>query len=141
MPDVKPLDLTAWLPEYLRDTWHRHPRGASIRTVVPDGPAAVAADPEWFGQVIDFVIDNACRYGATLAPVTVTVARRGSDIVVTVVNEGVNIPEAERGRVFQQPGRGLTLAAYIVRSLGGKIAALPQKGGARIAILLPAAGA
>lgn len=138
---MQPLDLTAWLPAYLREKWHDHPRDLSISVVVPDGPALVAADPVQLAQVIDIIVDNAFRYGATLTPVNVTVARRGSDILLTVVNEGANIPEADRGRVFDQPGRGLTTAAGIVRSFGGKIVALPQRGGARIAILLPAASA
>lgn len=138
---MPPLDLTTWLPAYLREKWHEHPRDLSLSVVVPDGPAVVAADPARLAQVIDIVVDNGFRHGGTLTPVVVTVTRRGGDILLTVVNEGNNIPEAERGRVFATPGRGLTTAAEIVRSLGGKIAALPQRGGARIAILLPAVGA
>lgn len=138
---MPPLDLTTWLPAYLREKWHDHPRDLSLTVVVPDGPALVAADAGQLAQVIDIVVDNGFRHGRTLTPVIVTVTRRGSDILLTVVNEGANIPEAERGRVFEQPGRGLTTAAHIVRSLGGKIVALPQRGGARIAILLPAVNA
>lgn len=135
---MSPLDLTVWLPKYLHDKWDDHPRGVAIRTVVPDGPAVVAVDPARLAQVIDTLVDNGFKHGMNFTLVTVTVARRDRDILLTVVNEGTNIPEAERGRVFEQPGRALTKAAEIVRSLGGKIAALPQRGGARIAILLPA---
>lgn len=60
--------------------------------------------------------------------------------MLTVGNLGRNIPEADRGRVFATPGRGLTVAAEIVRSFGGKVSALPHRGGARVAIVLPAAG-
>lgn len=135
------LDLTAWMPAYLREKWHDHPRGASLVTAVPDGPAFVVAEPTRLAQVIDIVVDNAFKHGRTATPVTVTIARRGMDILLTVVNEGTNIPEAERGQVFEQPGRGLATAAGIVRSFGGKIVALPQRGGARIAILLPSVAA
>lgn len=136
MPAPTPLDLSTWLPAHVAT----QSRGALLRVVVPDSPAPVAVDPERFGQVLDIIIDNAFRYGTPGTPVIVTVARRGSDIVLTVENEGQNIPEADRGRVFAQPGRGLTAAAEIVRSFGCKIVALPHRTGARIAILLPAAG-
>ena len=140
MPAPTPLDLTAWLPAHFAALWHDHPRGFSISVVVPAGPAVVNVDPAAFATAIDAIVDNAFRYGATLTPVVVAVFRRGGDILLTVENLGRNIPETDRGRVFQQPGRGLTTAAEIVRSFGGKIAAMPHEVGARIAVLLPAAG-
>jgi signal transduction histidine kinase len=137
---VEPLNLTAWLPEHFNELWHDHPRLCSISVVAPDGPALVNVDPAAFATAIDAVVDNAFKHGCLGTRVIVTVVRRGGNIVLTVVNDGTNIPEADRGRVFATPGRGLTTAAGIVRSFGGKIAALPQDRGARIAIVLPAAG-
>jgi K+-sensing histidine kinase KdpD len=137
MPDLEPLDLTTWLPAHFDALWSGHPRGYSISVVVPDGPTVIAVEPAAFGQAIDNVVDNAFKYGSLATPVVVTVAVRGGSVVLSVENLGTNIPEAGRGRVFEQPGRGLTVAAEIIGGFGGKIAALPHRDGARIAIVLP----
>jgi len=152
MPDTEPLDLTAWLPAHLNGLWADHPRGASIRVVVPAGPAVVAANPSLLGQAVDNVVDNSFKHGGLGVTVTVTVSVRSESVVLTVDDNGRGIPEAERGRVFEPffrsedarrqgndgTGLGLSVTARIVRAFGGKVTALPHRGGARIAIVLPA---
>ena len=96
-------------------------------------------------------MDNSFKHGGHGVAVAVSV--RGGDIVLTVDDTGPGIPEGERGRVFEPffrsedarrrgndgAGLGWSVTARIVRAFGGKVSALPHRGGARIAILLPAA--
>jgi len=154
MPDTQPVDLTTWLPKHFAEKWHDHPRELSIRVVAPDHPTVVAVHPPLFAQAVDNVVDNSFKHGMNFTLVTVTVARRGESVVITVDDMGPGIPEADRGRVFEPfyrspdarrggiegTGLGLSVTARIVRAFGGKVSALPHQGGARIAIVLPAAG-
>lgn len=133
---MQPIDLATWLRDHFQTRWAGDLRGNRI-AVEGVGPIVVTVEPEMFGVALDTLIENAFKYGIDGTPVLVSISRRASNILITVVNHGTNIPEAERGRVFEQPGRGLTRVAEIIRSFGGKISALPQRGGARIAIVLP----
>ena len=73
MPDLEPLNLTTWLPAHFAEKWGDHPRGLSLRVVVPDSPTVVAVDPIRFGQAIGHVVDNAFKHGSLATPVVVAV--------------------------------------------------------------------
>ena len=97
------------------------------------------------------LLDNALRYGASAA---VALERSGSEIVVTVDDDGPGIPALERSAVFEpfyrvEPSRsretggaglGLAIARAIVEAHGGRISAdAAPEGGARIRVVLPSA--
>nr|WP_264202438.1 sensor histidine kinase [Streptomyces hydrogenans] len=81
------------------------------------------------------LLANACRYART--EVTVTVGRAGSDLVLTVQDDGPGIPPADRARVFDRftrldeararstggAGLGLPIARDLATSHGGTLTA------------------
>lgn len=109
-------------------------------------------DPVRFGQLVTIMLDNAIRYNPAGGEIAVTLT--GGDpmgIRLTVEDEGVGIPAAERARIFErhQPasssqhlagmGLGLFVARQIVEQHGGTIhVEQPDHAGARFVVELPA---
>ncbi len=113
--------------------------------VEPDVPT-LAVDPGLMNQVLVNLLDNASRHGPPTGTVTVTVARRGPEVVLSVDDEGPGVPEDQREAVFNRftqfdtggrSGLGLTIARTFVEAHGGRVwcEAAPG-GGARFSLTL-----
>jgi signal transduction histidine kinase len=97
-------------------------------------PVAIRADPRLLRRLIRNLLDNARRHGAP--PVTVTVARDGSQAVIEVADAGAGIPASERDHVFTPfrrlgrdssgAGLGLALVRQIARLHGGEAMLAPR---------------
>jgi signal transduction histidine kinase len=136
---------------------------AEQRTAVSTGPPPrievaelpdVYADPGLVRQLLDNLIANAVKYvvPGEVPRVTITGRRVGEGVEITVADEGIGIPAAERDQIFeayhrahdveQYDGHGIGLAVCkkIVERHGGHIAAQPPLGpkGARVVFALPA---
>ncbi|GHI24244.1 hypothetical protein Shyd_56150 [Streptomyces hydrogenans] len=82
---------------------------------------AVPGNPVHLDRLLRNLLANACRYART--EVTVTVGRAGSDLVLTVQDDGPGIPPADRARVFDRFTR---LDEARARSTGGAGSASPS---------------
>jgi signal transduction histidine kinase len=114
----------------------------------------VPGNRELIGQALANLIDNALKYGPPEGEgepvVTVSAARAGADIELSVADHGPGIPEADRGRVLERfvrldqsrskPGfgLGLALAAGVARLHGGQLRLEDNAPGLRVVIVLPA---
>ena len=104
--------------------------GTEVAVVAPD-TALVLGDAESIRRLLDNLVDNARKYGEP--PILVEVASVPGRVVVSVVDAGPGVPEAEWERVFErfqrletdrsQPGLGLGLPIVrgLARSLGGDV--------------------
>ena len=113
----------------------------------------VYADAAMIRQLMDNLIGNAAKYvvPGEVARVMVTGRRVGDLVEVTVADEGIGIPAAERDLIFEpfhraHPGDGydghgigLSVCKRIVERHGGRIYARPPLGerGVRIVFSLP----
>ncbi len=109
----------------------RVPVRAEVEPVVVDG------DPDALRRVVINLVNNAVRYARTGVQVTVRAQARGGKrvAVLTVVDDGPGIPEAERRRVFDRfyrvqesrsretggTGLGLPIVRDIVRNHDGRV--------------------
>jgi signal transduction histidine kinase len=120
----------------------------------PDAPPLpVAADPLRLDQVLDNLVGNALRYTPPGGLVRLSAGAAPAGWAELAVDDsGPGIPEAERERVFERfyrleasraadsggRGLGLAIAAEIVKTHGGTIAAgASALGGARFEVRLP----
>ena len=118
------------------------------------GPYEAEIDAGRIAQVLDNVLRNAAKYSPAGAPITVTVARTGDEVLIEVVDSGDGIAAEDLDRIFDryargaqhasaQPGAGIGLAISreIVTAHGGRIwADSPGVGrGSTFTIALPAA--
>lgn len=116
-----------------------------------DAPRCVLqGQPEAIKRALRNLIENAVNYGEQ-ARVELNTTEK--EVVITIVDQGPGIPEAERDRVFQPfyrleqsrsretggAGLGLTIARTLVRGMGGEIdlASGPEGWGLKVLVTLP----
>jgi len=97
-----------------------------VRVVVPEGSVPVGADQELVAAVLHPILENALRHASS--EVRIELAREGSDVVVSVINDGDELPDAD---IFAPgvsgtggAGLGLPLARRLARAAGGDVTAV-----------------
>lgn len=103
--------------------------------VLPEETAYAWADPHRVTQVLTNLLGNAVKYSPRGGPVEVRLAPNGGDVVVSVQDHGLGIPEEAMQRLFtaffrvdrdarsEVPGTGLglTIVKSLVESQGGRV--------------------
>jgi signal transduction histidine kinase len=109
--------------------------GVSVTLDLPDDDYRVTADRNCMSVLFDNLIDNAIKYNRPAGTVTVTAHREDGEIIVTVADSGIGIPERHRPFVFDEfyrvkdergkktagSGLGLPICRRIVSEHGGLI--------------------
>jgi signal transduction histidine kinase len=113
------------------------------------GAARTRGDAELLGQVIRNLTDNAATHAAGRVALGLS---EGSEVVVTIDDDGPGIPAVDRERVFERfvrlddarardsggSGLGLAIVREIVASHGGSVRFTDSAlGGARVEVRLP----
>jgi signal transduction histidine kinase len=113
--------------------------GASITLTQPE-PVNALIDADSFEQVLTNLFDNAFKYSAGPAVITVTLRSVEQDAIIDVMDNGIGIPPDEREHIFgefsrasnigERPGVGigLPLVRSIMAQHGGVIALLNSDG-------------
>ncbi len=123
-------------------------RHVTVRAEPPTRPLRLGLDRDLAERVLQPVLENACRYGAST--VRVLVSRNGSRIDYTVEDDGPGVSDEERETIFEPGNRGLaarstpgaglglSLSRRLARAASGDVTARPSDGG-RFVITLPSA--
>jgi two-component system, OmpR family, phosphate regulon sensor histidine kinase PhoR len=138
-PAGEPVELAAVVGHVARTVQDRVERaGATLRVNIAPG-LRVLADADRLEQVIENLVDNAIKYGASDrrgGQVRVSSERDGEHAVRLVVeDDGPGIAPAHRERVFERfyrvdPGRsrehggtglGLAIVKHLAESMGGRV--------------------
>jgi len=109
-------------------------KGRPVSVHVPDGLPPAEADPEFAGQVIKQILENAVKYSPEDAPITVSAELQNGKIVVAIADRGPGLEDHERALVFDKffrgrqhrfstkgTGMGLAIAKGIVEAHGERI--------------------
>jgi PAS domain S-box-containing protein len=98
--------------------------GATVNAVI---------DRKLFGRAIVNLLDNAVKYSPSGGKVALGVANKVDSVVVTVSDEGIGIPDADRKHVFEEfhrasnvgtiegTGLGLTIVKRVITAHGGSL--------------------
>jgi signal transduction histidine kinase len=152
LPDVEPLELNRWIAEHLSG----RPMATCENRIVHHAPEG---DPLWvkvhsglLGQLLDNLLDNACKYGTPGSAVQVESHREGRFAILTVEDTGPGIAAEDLPRVFEPffrskrvrhqgisgVGLGLAVVERIAVAFGGTVSAQSAVGsGSRFEIRLP----
>jgi two-component system NtrC family sensor kinase len=147
---VRPHDLHQLLDELIDGFWVREMEVANIEVVrrYAQERLEVATDGNQLKQVLLNILKNAADAIRPPGTITVTTARAGDEVSVSIADTGKGISREEMGRIFQPffttkevgkgTGLGLSVSLGIVRSLGGRILveSLPGRG-SLFTVLLP----
>ena len=126
---------------------------AEHSVVIESGAEVVWADRRAFDQVMRNLLTNAARYSEPGTSIRVVVSRRGADVDIEVIDQGVGIDPADHGRIFRSfyqaapgaPGRrgvgvGLNIARRYAQLQSGHLRLSSEAGkGATFTFTLPAA--
>lgn len=128
--------LTVWRPA-------ADERGVTIAlrgSVVDDRPS-VLASPGHLDQVLDNVLSNALEVSPDGGRITVEVESRADTVVLSVLDEGPGMPDADKSRAFDRfwrgqgltgrsgSGLGLAVVKQLVTDDGGTVALADAPGG------------
>ncbi|MCX6613048.1 MAG: sensor histidine kinase KdpD [Acidobacteria bacterium] len=118
-------------------------------SVAPDLPL-IEAEAQLLAQALQNLLENAVKYTPPASAIEVRAERAGSQLRLSVLDEGPGLPRGEEGRVFEKfyrgedggsrrgVGLGLAIVKSIVQAHGGQVAASNRPGhGAQFEILLP----
>src|SRR5207237_5724128 len=104
-----------------------------IHVISSGGALPVRGDSRRLVEVLENLLSNAVKYSPDGGAVTVEIGRERDNAVIRVRDEGLGVPEAERGQIFERffrasvakpyggVGLGLYISKEIVNRMGGDI--------------------
>ncbi|HSJ06077.1 MAG TPA: hybrid sensor histidine kinase/response regulator [Longimicrobiales bacterium] len=153
MRSREPVDLNAIIPDILQ-TYEELARSGGVTLVADtcEGPCEVLGDRNGLIVLLDNLVVNAIKYNRPGGTVTVVLGRAAGEIVVSVVDTGMGIPEQDLPFLFDEffrvrdgaarpagTGLGLPICRRIVSELGGTIGVTSEENvGSTFCVRLPA---
>jgi signal transduction histidine kinase len=126
--------------------------GSHTFVVKAEDDVCISGDEQALEQVLHNLLTNAVKYSPNGGLVEVTVRRDDDQVRITVADEGMGVPEADRDRLFERFYRasnvdgmhisGFGIGLYIVREVverhGGSVSYVPtDAGGSCFSLTLP----
>jgi signal transduction histidine kinase len=149
-PELEPVELVLWVRERLACRSSGERAADLNEKLTTEAPAWVQVQPQLLGQLLDNLLDNACKYSPAGTAITVEVGREGEYVTLAVQDQGLGIDAADLAHVFEpfyrsaksrrRPGVGLGLAVVerIATVFGGTVRAESEPGrGSRFVVRLP----
>jgi two-component system phosphate regulon sensor histidine kinase PhoR len=102
---------------------------------LPPGIPDVSGDARRLQEVLQNLLDNANQYTLPGGKITLSVRRRAEEVIFTVTDTGIGIPQADQPRIFERfyrvdaarsreaggTGLGLAIARHLIEVHGGRI--------------------
>jgi heavy metal sensor kinase len=155
LPDREHIDLHEWVPAHLR-SWSEHPRAADLLTdAVGATGAQVEVQSVLLGELVNLLLDNACKYSSPGKPIMVRLRCAGPFVELSVQDEGCGISPEEQRHLFtpffrsadarrrgvEGLGLGLAIAKRVADAFHGELTVTSQPGhGSCFTLRLPALG-
>ena len=152
-PQLNDVDFGQFLAGLVRD-WKRKFMAKNLKVAIdlPADFSIVRADEALLREIFDNLLDNAVKYSSKHGEIHLGAQRRGSEIVLSVSDDGVGIGQEDLPRIFERfyradkarsgelggTGLGLSIVKHIAQLHGGRVEAESELGrGTRIRVILP----
>ena len=110
-------------------------KGLQIHVDLQESAPPVRGDGAQLGEVLQNLLDNALQYTPSGGKIEVLARANGDEVVFTVIDTGIGIPESDLERIFERfyrvdaarsreaggTGLGLAIARHVVDAHGGRI--------------------
>ncbi|HMI52478.1 MAG TPA: ATP-binding protein [Candidatus Saccharimonadales bacterium] len=107
----------------------------NISVDVPEGLPDIAGDRRRLAEVLQNLLDNAIQYTLPGGRITLSARADAAEVVFTVADTGIGIPQADQPRIFERfyrvdvarsrevggTGLGLAIARHLMEVHGGRI--------------------
>jgi signal transduction histidine kinase len=141
LPELERMRLNEWLHEH-RQTWVDHPRAGDLRFICEgDGSDEIETHPVLLGELLNILLDNACKFSRPAMPIMVRIDHGPEAIRLSVIDQGCGIQEADLPLVFKPffrssdqshavdgLGLGLSIAKRLAEAFGGTLTVTSQVG-------------
>jgi len=149
---VGPVDVRAEVRGAVRAAQTAAPDGTRLTAVLPEEPVDIVADRTRLQQVLANFLDNAVKYSPDGGEIEARVDSSDEQVVITVADHGLGVPEQAREDVFRRfyridpnvtggvggSGLGLYIARQIIEAMDGRIIIQPNEPrGSRFIVTLP----
>jgi signal transduction histidine kinase len=150
---LEPIDLA----DLVADAVGRHQAAgirAGLKVATSLEPASLGGDRGLLEQLVTNLVDNAVKHNRPGGWIDVAVATIGSEVILTVVSSGFEVPPEAVDRLWEPfrrltsdrlaspagSGLGLSIVQAVATAHGGEAGAEPVEGGGlRVTVRLPAA--
>ena len=151
-PGLTSVELRDWLAMHLASWSHHALEFADIaQEVEGGGPQGVVVQPVLLGELLNILLDNACKFSSIGTPIVVRLRDSEARIELSVEDRGPGIAPADlphlfapffrsdeaRRRGIEGIGLGLTIARRIATAFGGTLRAESNSQGTRFTLELP----
>jgi signal transduction histidine kinase len=152
---LRPLDVSSVVQEVLGASASLIEEGRMrVDVDIPDNLPPIAADEPAFRRVLQNLISNAIKYGASGGWIGIKARADGGQVIVAVSDKGIGIPPAQQTLIFepfyrapevvaariQGAGLGLSLVRRIVEGHNGEITVRSTRGqGSEFSVSMPVA--
>jgi two-component system, OmpR family, phosphate regulon sensor histidine kinase PhoR len=147
------IDLLRFLSDLVRD-WRKKFLAKKLEAVVDisDDCSIIYADEERLREVYDSLLDNAVKYSNKNGLICLRANRHGSEIALSVSDNGIGISTEDLPRIFERfyradkargrqlggTGLGLSIVKHIAQQHAGRVEAESKPGkGTTIRVILP----
>ncbi|MBD1926157.1 GAF domain-containing protein [Trichocoleus sp. FACHB-90] len=146
------IELQHWIPYVIEPFEQRTKNQQQILQVeIPEELPILYSDSFSLERIITELVNNACKYTPPGEKITVAVREVAGMIQISVSNSGIEIPESELPRVFDQfyripsndrwkhggTGLGLALVQKLITYLGGSVQVESKSGNTCFLVELP----
>jgi len=140
------------IQEAVSEAQLRAPRHNIVMNVRNEKLPKVMVDARRIRQVMDNLLDNACKYSEDGTEIAVVAKPTGRQLLISIADQGVGIPVGEVERVFDRMyrieqrltpevsgmGLGLAICKGLVEAHGGRIWMVSEEGkGSKFSFTLP----
>ena len=153
--ETRRIPVNAFI-ESCMETAQPRAREKDLRLSVNQGPNLpdIAGDRRRLTEVLQNLLDNAIQYTPAGGQIMVSASANGSEVVFTVSDTGIGIPQGEQPRIFERfyrvdparsreaggTGLGLSIAKHIVEAHGGRLSVESEIGlGSKFSFAVPLA--
>lgn len=134
-PDRKEMDLGEFIREILAEKYSEmENQGFHMEVDIQERPVLFMADAKLFRRLLENLLGNGVKYNPPGTTIYVSLEEKGKQIVLTVADDGVGIPDSIGRQVFdpfitgsaartsgEGTGLGLSIVKKIVELHGGTI--------------------
>jgi len=135
LPHLETLNLADWLNTHLR-SWSGHSRKTDLRVErVADIAVLASVHPKLLGQLVDNLLDNACKHSKPGTAITLRLWQEQRTVWLAVEDAGCGISPEDLAHVFEPfyrssetrrigisgVGMGLAVVERIANAFGGSI--------------------
>jgi two-component system, OmpR family, phosphate regulon sensor histidine kinase PhoR len=110
-------------------------KGLTLSLNLPSQIPDILADNRRLQEVLQNLLDNAIQYTLPSGKIVLSAETRGDEVIVTVADTGIGIPQADQPRIFERfyrvdvarsreaggTGLGLSISKHLMEAQGGRI--------------------